>query len=90
MVLGCTHYSFLKKEINEYFQDKVKILDSIDGVTNRIIDLMKNVKYSNNNKRILFLSKGDNGTKEKYQRICNNGLDLFNKIFVEDLSCLKV
>ncbi len=90
LVLGCTHYSFLKKEINEYFQDKVKILDSIDGVTNRIIDLMKNVKYSNNNKRILFLSKGDNGTKEKYQRICNNGLDLFNKIFVEDLSCLKV
>ncbi len=89
LVLGCTHYSFLKNEINEYFNNKVMILDSIEGVSNRIIDLMKNVECSNNHDRILFLSKGDNNIKEKYKEISIE-LNLFNKIIVEDLSCQKV
>jgi glutamate racemase len=90
LVLGCTHYFFLKKEISDYFENKVIILDSIEGVTNRIIDIMKNVEYSNNRDRILILSKASDITKEKYQRICNKEKNLFNKILIEDLSCQKV
>lgn len=90
LVLGCTHYFFLKKEINDYFKNKVTILDSVEGVSNRIIDLMKNIECSFNKDRILILSKADEGTKEKYQKICSKEKDLFNKIIIEDLSCRKV
>lgn len=89
LVLGCTHYSFLKEEISNYFKNKVIILDSIDGVTNRIIDLMKDIDYSKNHNRILFLSKSDNDASAKYQEISDK-FKLFNKIIIEDLSCQKV
>ena len=46
LVLGCTHYSLIKDEINNYFETKVKILDSDEGVTKRILQLLdENSKF---------------------------------------------
>lgn len=88
LILGCTHYSFLKKEINKYFENNVYIIDSSEGVSKRIIQLMHGNYYSFNHEKILFLSNGKNGIKEKYINF-NNGYKIFDKIIIEDIFCLK-
>ena len=35
LVLGCTHYNFLKNEIKEIIGNKIKIVDSIMPVVNQ-------------------------------------------------------
>lgn len=89
LVLGCTHYSLIKNEINDFFDNKVNILDSSQGVSKRIIQLMNDKVLINNNKRYLFLSKGDEGILDSYKKF-NSILKLFDNIEVEDMSCQKV
>ena len=89
LILGCTHYSYFKKEISDYFDNKVQVIDSIKGVANRVIDLMTDDVNSFKNERILFISNVKNGIKEKYERI-NTKYKLFNKIKIKDMSCQKV
>ena len=89
LVLGCTHYSLIKNEINDYFEDKVNILDSSQGVSKRIIQLMPDNNLIFKNKRSLILSKGDEGIIDNYKKY-NNILNLFDTIEVEDMSCQKV
>lgn len=88
LVLGCTHYSFIKQEINDFFENKVKVIDSIDGLTNRIMELLPKDMETDDVDKILILSKGDEGIKEKYENL-NDRLNIFNRIIVEDMSCLK-
>lgn len=88
LVLGCTHYSFLKESINVFFDGKVRILDSIEGVSKRILKLLPNDIYKDEADKILYLSKKDENINNRYQSI-NNENNLFNKIIIEDLSCQK-
>ncbi|OHD09559.1 MAG: glutamate racemase [Spirochaetes bacterium GWD1_27_9] len=89
LVLGCTHYSFLIDMIDEFFEKKVKVVDSRDGVSRRIIELLPSSAVNKNPKRFLYLSKGSDGIVEKYQGF-NEMLKLFDEIIVKDLSCQKV
>jgi len=88
LVLGCTHYSFLKEEINDFFENKVKVIDSVEGLTNRIMELLPKDIETDDIDKILILSNGKDGIKEKYEEL-NDKLNVFNRIIVEDLSCLK-
>ena len=36
LILGCTHYVMIKKEINEFYQGKVKLFDSTDIVATKL------------------------------------------------------
>jgi len=36
LILGCTHYVMIKKEINEYYKHKVKLFDSTDIVATKL------------------------------------------------------
>jgi glutamate racemase len=36
LILGCTHYPLIKKEINEYYQGRVNVLDSTDIVASEV------------------------------------------------------
>lgn len=36
LILGCTHYVMIKKEINEYYHHKVKLFDSTDIVATKL------------------------------------------------------
>lgn len=40
VVLGCTHFIHVEKEIKDAFNQKVKIIDSREGVTNQIIRVL--------------------------------------------------
>ncbi len=40
LVLGCTHYHFLKNILSEISPSHVKIFDSVDGVVNRLLQLL--------------------------------------------------
>ncbi len=85
LVLGCTHYSFLKDQITDFFENKVKVIDSIEGLTNRIMELLPKNMETDNVDKILFLSKGSDGNKEKYETF-NDKFNIFNRIIVKDLS----
>ena len=41
VVLGCTHYSLIKDEIQKYFP-KAQLIDGNDGVARHVSDLIKN------------------------------------------------
>lgn len=43
LVLGCTHYIFLKPWLRKMLPSHVALVDSTDGVTRRILDLLKGV-----------------------------------------------
>jgi len=87
LVLGCTHYSFFKDEISNYFNNSVKIIDSIEGVSNRIVELMpENVRFNKN--FILFVSSAKKSIIEKYKKI-NDEFTIFNEIIIKDMSCQK-
>jgi glutamate racemase len=88
LVLGCTHYSFLTKYFNEYFSNKVNLLDSKEGVTKRILSFLPKLNISDSNKHILYLSKSDSGIYERYCNF-NKNYKLFDSIKCEELSCRK-
>jgi len=59
VILGCTHYYFLENEIKTVLNnDNIKFYNSIQGVTNRVKNLLQN--YNNNLQEIkIILSKED-------------------------------
>jgi len=79
LVLGCTHYSFLIEEINLFFKNKVKVIDSREGVSKRIIHLLPKEIKDNNPKKILFISSPDPEIHKKYKRF-NEILNIFDSI----------
>ena len=87
LVLGSTHFSFLKNDIEVFFNNKVKVIDSQEGVTKRIIDLLPEDINLKSKSRILIIS--DKNSFDRYQYI-NKEFQLFNKTIIEDLSCQKV
>ena len=54
LVLGCTHYHFLKDTLYKISPDHIKIFDSVDGVVNRLLQILSEEKntdelYNENN-----------------------------------------
>lgn len=47
VVLGCTHYPFIKKEIDKYFSNKVPIIDGSIGTANNLKRLLEDKKLLN-------------------------------------------
>lgn len=80
LVLGCTHYSFLAEEIEEYFEGRVRIVDSREGVANRMLHLLPAQVCSNESKRILILN--DSCELERYITF-NKKLKIFDTIIEE-------
>ena len=68
LVLGCTHYIFLKPWLRKMLPDSVALVDSTDGVTRRILDLLKHIPAENSGDRgnALFQVTGNGG--ERYRR----------------------
>ena len=87
LVLGCTHYTFLKDALNDFFQGKVSIIDSCDGVTRRILSLLPEALGNSLNYNCLFLN--DIKRLEQYER-WNQNYKWFQEIFVEDGTWKKV
>ncbi len=80
LVLGCTHYSFLYEEIESFFEKRVKIVDSREGVSNRVLrlipDSLKDLKTFDVR---LYLSMNNLEIREKYKKI-NEKLGIFHEI----------
>lgn len=41
LILGCTHYVMIKKEINEFYKNTVKLFDSTDIVATKLKDILE-------------------------------------------------
>lgn len=49
LILACTHYPLIKKEINDYYEGKIPILDSADVVARALQVYLKESNLLNNN-----------------------------------------
>jgi len=88
LVLGCTHYSFLFEEIEEFFGKNVKIIDSREGVAKRISSVAPGSVFNDNPDKILFLSKKDKETLKKYSKF-NEILNIFQLIDFKEIFHFK-
>jgi len=74
IVLGCTHYVYLKERIEKEF--KIKTFDGNDGVRKRVEFLLKKNKLFNNKdfkgELIIMLSSFDKNKQKQYKKIYNN------------------
>ncbi len=82
LVLGCTHYSFIKDDIESYFENRINIIDPREGVSNRIKAVSDGSIDSDKPERILFLS--DENSLDKYKKI-NSKLKIFDTIMVRHI-----
>lgn len=41
LILGCTHYPLIKEEINDFYQNKVKVIDSTTIVANKVKKILE-------------------------------------------------
>ena len=87
LVLGCTHYSFLYEEIDDFFEKRVVIVDSKEGVSKRIASILNNNKKCSDDthkpETKLILSRGDSETLTKYDRFVSQ-LKIFDTIIVRE------
>jgi len=51
MVLACTHYPLIKKEVASFFNQRVKIFDSTDVVTDALIKVLTERNFLNDRRR---------------------------------------
>ena len=67
LVLGCTHYHYLKSIIKDIIPNNVFIIDTITPVVNHVLNILKQKKILNNT------------YGEKYIRVSYNGNILSKK-----------
>lgn len=88
LVLGCTHYTFLKDALDDFFHGTVRIIDSCDGVTRRILSLLpQNDKLSKQVGNRLYLNDVERAAQYKHWNLHYNW---FQDIYVEDGTWKKV
>ncbi len=80
-VLGCTHYSFVKDKINDFFGGRVNVIDSCDGVSNRVLSLLPSGVINSEPEKILFVS--DKSVKPRYEEL-NKKMKIFKTIYYKD------
>jgi glutamate racemase len=51
VVLGCTHYPLIKKEVEKFYQQKIEIIDSASVVAQYVSDVLKKKDILNTSKR---------------------------------------
>lgn len=72
VVLGCTHYYFLKHEIAKILFGKVKFYDAINGIVKRVKSFIpKSLVFSKQTIKIFVTKKNDN-LKKTIKYILNN------------------
>lgn len=87
LVIGCTHYTFAESYINAYFHGRVKIVDSREGVTKRILSLLSpkgreiDLKEKESLENKLFVSSA---AKLCCYREWNKKWELFGEIYGKD------
>ncbi len=62
IIIGCTHYNFLIKEIKKIFNKKIFFIKNISKIKKKIIHILSKKKYTNKKKKTLFF------TKKKYKK----------------------
>lgn len=78
VVLGCTHYPFVKEEIKKIIGNDVKIFDGIDGTVSHLKEILikNNIKNVEQTKGYLKIQSSMNGEKtlELYKKLLNGGI----------------
>lgn len=88
LVLGCTHYTFLKDALNDFFHGTVRIIDSCDGVTRRILSLLpQSNNFPSQIGNRLYLNDVKRAVQYKHW---NERYNWFHDIYVEDGEWKKV
>ncbi len=69
IIIGCTHFSFLKKEFNKIFKKKIKYIDNINKIKKKIKKFFKTTKKIKNKNLLFLYTKKENFTKYFIKKI---------------------
>ena len=85
IVLGCTHYFYIKNIVEEYFKKPVKIIDTGGAVAKQALNILKKHNLLNNkkDKNPLIYSNSSSNINKVIERLMpiNNDQLLFSKDF---------
>lgn len=73
VIIGCTHYSFIKTEIKQILGNDLKFYESCQGVANRVASLTKNIKNEESS-FVIILSKNKSKKDKKLLKNLNDYL----------------
>ena len=76
LILGCTHYPLIKKEIENYYKGKVEVIDSSAIVAKKLGDTLKERNLENNGSSI--------GTKKFFVSDYTKSFEQSTKIFFKE------
>lgn len=77
VVLGCTHFIHVAKEIGDALGRNVKVIDSREGVTNQVCRVVSLEKSNDNFGKALFYLTYVGENIENYNSVCNNSNLIF-------------
>ena len=77
IVLGCTHFLYLKPAFKKFFGSKVKLFDGNEGVVRRIIELLPEPNSGTGTTKII--STGDDKELSMAQQMFNHYLNHNNR-----------
>lgn len=67
VVLGCTHFVYLESYFREALGETITVIDSRDGVANRIISVLENYDmFGDNEENSYFYTTGDSANRGNY------------------------
>jgi len=66
LVLGCTHFVYLRKLLKNGFSRDVEIFDSVLGVGQQILRILKNVGHGEEGKSSFYTTGGDNSVTREF------------------------
>ena len=76
LILGCTHYPLIKKEIENYYQGKVKVIDSSAIVAKKLEETLKELNLKNEESSV--------GTKKFFVSDYTKSFEQSTKIFFKE------
>ena len=78
IVLGCTHYPLIKKEINKFLPN-ITFYDGSIGVSKKLKEIINNKKYTETKQKIIFIdTNNEKNKKERFYKLLGGNNEKYN------------
>lgn len=80
LVLGCTHYPILKQTIQEVVGNGIKLVDSAEAVSRKLLEILPDPENEGKGKDHFFVSDNEENFKTIASRILAQEIELLDKV----------
>jgi len=80
LVLGCTHYPILKQTIQDVVGDEIKLVDSAEAVSRKLLEILPDPEIEGKGKDHFFVSDNEENFKTIASRILTQEIESLDKV----------